>query len=492
MALLDTSIVNASLPVIQGEIGATPVEGTWVGTSYLVAETLLLPLTSWLERMLGLRRLLLIGASAFTLFSVVCGMASDLPMMIFGRIGQGLAGGSLIPTALTLAATRLPPAQQSIGIAILAGAAMIGPIVGPVLGGWITETYSWHVSFFINVPICAGLLVLLMVGVPKSRQDWSELRNADWLGIAGMMIGLGCLTVLLEEGHREQWFESTLICRLAIAAAVGFALIAAGQLIAKKPVIKLSLLRNPTVASTNFLIMVVSGLLYGTLFAIPQFLAAVAGYNALQSGEVVVLCGITSVLGAGLYPVLVPRIDPRIVIGVSIVTLSIAAYMTSHLTSQSVGDTFTVAQLLQGIGMTLAALTLQQLSMSGVALEDAGDASSLFVVFRNLGGSIALAALASFQDQRLELHHSSINMSLHANDPRIQDYFAGIAGFFGPGQQGTDGAYQAIDGQVMLDALVMSFNDLFVVLTIGLLSVLPLVALLRPPAPGQTVATMMH
>jgi len=155
MALMDVSIVNSSLPKIQGEIGATPSEATWVGTGYLVAEIIIIPLTAWLGRMVGMRRLLLGGAFIFTVFSVVCGFAGSLEMLVFGRIGQGLSGGVLIPTALTLVATRLPPHQQALGMAVTAMAALLGPVIGPLVGGWLTENFSWHYAFFINVPICA-------------------------------------------------------------------------------------------------------------------------------------------------------------------------------------------------------------------------------------------------------------------------------------------------------------------------------------------------
>jgi DHA2 family multidrug resistance protein len=225
LATLDISIVNSALPTIQGEIGATGTEGTWIATSFLVAEIVVIPLSAWLERLLGLRTLLLIAVTAFTGFSILCGVATDLTTMIIGRTGQGLMGGLLIPTAMTIVAKRLPPHQQPIGMALFGMTVILGPVLGPLLGGWLTENLSWHYAFFVNVPVCALLLLLLLLGLPHERTNWVYLREADWLGIIGMILGLGGLTVVLEEGHREEWFESPLIVQLTIVTVVGFVLL---------------------------------------------------------------------------------------------------------------------------------------------------------------------------------------------------------------------------------------------------------------------------
>ena len=204
LATLDISIVNSALPTIQGEIGATGTEGTWIATAFLVAEIIIIPLSAWLERLLGLRTLLIVAVSAFTAFSVLCGIATDLTTMIIGRTGQGFMGGALIPTAMTIVAKRLPPSQQPIGMALFGMTVVLGPVMGPLVGGWLTENLSWHYAFFVNVPVCALLLALLFIGLPHEKPDWVYLREADWAGIAGMILGLGGLTIVLEEGHREE------------------------------------------------------------------------------------------------------------------------------------------------------------------------------------------------------------------------------------------------------------------------------------------------
>ncbi len=490
MALMDVSIVNSSLPVIQGEIGATPSEGTWVGTSYLIAEIVVIPLTSWLERLFGLRRLLLGGSTLFTLFSVLCGMSTSLEMMVAGRIGQGLAGGVLIPSALTLVATRLPPSQQVVGLALTGFAALLGPSMGPVLGGWLTENYSWSYAFFINVPICAVQVAMLLVGIAKTKGDLSELRNADWFGIAGMIVGLGAMTTLLEEGHREQWFDSTLIWQLAIASLFGFGLIAWGQRLPGRPVIRLSLLRNRALASASGLLAVIGMLIFTGIFVTPQFLVAVAGYNAFQAGQVAFIAGIVSLPTAMLFPVLGKFVDLRVIVALAIFLVVFGNFLLSGLTVHSAASNFFAAQLLYGIGTTLSALPLQQAVISSVPPEDASEANSLSSITRNLGGSLGLAALSGFQETRFDLHHWQLNSALGANDIEIQQQIAGVAWQFGGGTAAWETAYRMLDGQVMQQALVMTFNDLYLALAVAGAISIPLVLFLRPAQPGAAAA--MH
>lgn len=491
MALMDVSIVNSSLPKIQGEIGATPSEATWVGTGYLVAEIIVIPLTAWLGRMIGMRRLLLGGAAIFTFFSVVCGFATSLEALIFGRIGQGFSGGVLIPSAMTLVATRLPPSQQAVGMAVTAMAALLGPVIGPLVGGWLTENLSWHYAFFINVPICAMQMAMLIFAVKGTEYDWKELRNADWVGILGMILGLGAMTTLLEDGHREQWFESTLIWQLAFVSALGFGLIAWGQLRARRPVVRLSLLRNLSLTSAVLMLAVLGMLLYTGIFIAPQFLVTVADYTALQAGSLMFTSGLISIAAAFIYPIALARLDPRLVLAGAVLTIALGDYMLSGMTILSTGRDFLIAQLLFGVGTTLSAIPLQMAVISSVPPEDAAEANSLSSVTRNLGGSIGLAALASFQDQRFEHHHWWIHSAIGANDPSVQQTIAERAMAYGGGTEGLEAAYRTLDGQVQLQALVMSFNDIYLALaTAAVISLPMLIFLRRPPAGAQAGA--MH
>lgn len=486
LATLDISIVNSSLPTIQGEIGATAAEGTWIATAYLVAEIVVIPLSAWLERLLGLRTLLLVAASAFTLFSVMCGLSTNLTMMIIGRAGQGFTGGVLIPTAFTIIATRLPPAQQPIGTALFGVTAIMGPVIGPLLGGWLTINLSWHYAFFINVPVSAVLILLLLLGLPHERAKLDELRNADWLGIAGLALGLGGLTVVLEEGQREQWFESAEIVRLSLLSAVGFLLLLAGQMLARRPVIRLRLLFDRQFGSVFVMAIVLGMVLYGTAFVIPQFVAVIADYDALQAGHVVLLSGIPSLMLMPLVPLLMRYIDVRAAVTFGLLVMAASCWIDQSLTVASTGEDFTTGQLLRGVGQIFVMLFLNQAAIRSVPPHLAADASGLFNTARNLGGSIGLALLASVQEQRLWLHTRRIEESLAANSVRLQDYVAALT----QGLGSRDAAMRTLSGQIGEQALVMTYGDLFWALAVGILCVLPLVLFLRPLPKGQMA--IMH
>lgn len=487
MATLDISIVNSALPVIQGEIGASGTEGTWVATAYLVAEIVVIPMAAWLQRLLGLRTFLLTAAGLFTLFSVVCGTATTLTMMIIGRVGQGFTGGAMIPTAQTIIARRLPPRQQPIGIALFGVTAILGPVVGPLVGGWLTENISWHYAFFINVPICAVLVTMLLVGLKHEKADMTELGNADWLGIAGLTLGLGGLTVFLEDGQREQWFDSGLIRLMALISLVGFVLLFIGQRTATRPIIKLSLLLDRQFGSVALMGLVLGMVLYGTSYVIPQFLAALADYNALQSGKVVLLSGLPSLVMMAIVPFLLRSVDIRLAVGAGLLIMAGSAFLDSGLTTETSGGDFTVSQLMRGVGQILGMLFLSQAVVRSVPAADAGDASGLFNAVRNLGGSFALAGISILQEQRLWLHSRRMEETLNANSPMVQDYVGGLSQSLGS----TPAALGMIAQQVQAQALVIAYNDIFWIMAVGTLIVLPLVLFLRP-LPKDAAPAAMH
>jgi DHA2 family multidrug resistance protein len=476
MATLDISIVNSALPTIQGEIGASGTEGTWVATAYLVAEIIIIPLSAWLERMLGLRTFLLIAAVLFTGFSVVCGFSTSLGMMIVGRVGQGFTGGAMIPTAQTIIAQRLPPSQQSIGTAMFGVVAILGPLIGPLVGGWLAENVSWHYAFFLNVPISALLIGLLLVGLPHQKAKLWLLREADWIGILGLAMGMGGLTVFLEEGTREEWFASGLIQQMAIVSAIGFILLIYGQFTARRPIIKLSLLFDRQFGALALMGVALGVVLYGTSYAIPQFLSSVADYNALQSGKVVLLSGIPSILMMPLVPTLMRRVDIRIAVAFGMGVMALSAWMETGLTQESAGGDFTISQLIRGVGQIMGMLFLSQGVVQSVATDDAGDASGLFNAMRNLGGSFALAGISVLQQSRNWLHMQRLEETMNANSPSVQGYITSVGSAIGSPAAGIP----LIGQQIQVQALVMTYNDIFFVMAILTAVVIPLVLFLKP------------
>jgi MFS transporter, DHA2 family, multidrug resistance protein len=483
IATLDISIVNSALPQIQGEIGATGTEGTWIATGYLVSEVVMIPLSAWLSRLLGMRTLLLGCSSLFTVFSVLCGFSNSLTLMIIGRVGQGFFGGALIPTAQTLVRTRLPPHQMPVGMTIFGLIVLLGPLLGPVAGGWLTENWSWQWCFFINIPVAIALAFLLLSGVPYERPNLKELAQADWIGIAGLTVGLSCLTVVLEEGQREQWFQSDLIIGLAACAVVGLLVLAYAQLTSPHPVIKLKLLKNRTYAGVIIIIIVLGMVLYDILYVLPQFLGVVAGYNAEQSGWVLALSGVPAFFMLPLLPKILGRGDARVMVFLGLVCFAVSCFLDIHITAESGGGDFVVSQLLRGFGQMLSFMPLNQISVGSVSREETADAAGFFNMARNLGGSIGLALQGVFIDRRVEVHADAIRESVTANSTLLQERLAGeaagLAARHGDAILGTQQALQQLALQIHQQALVMTYADCFWVLGVGLIVLMPLVLLLR-------------
>ncbi|MFK3781707.1 MDR family MFS transporter [Agrobacterium sp. NPDC089420] len=484
MAALDISITNSALPQIQGEIGASGTEGTWIATSYLVAEIVMIPLSGWFVNLLGLRRFLLTVTVLFMVFSMICGFSTSLGMMIFGRIGQGFTGGAMIPTAMTIVSTRLPPAQQPIGMAFFGLTAVMGPIAGPLVGGWLTENASWHYAFFLNLPVGCGLVIFLLLGLPASKMRRDFLFEADWIGIAGMSIFLGCLTIVLEDGQRDHWFESSFILLMTALALFGLAMLVYGQIYAKRPVIRLRILFHRTFGSVFIMALVTGAALYGITYLIPQFLAQISGYNALQSGSVVLLSGIPMLFVMPFFPLLVRHLDLRIAIAFGLCCYAASCYIDSSLTAGAAGGDFYTSQFLRGVGQTFALIFLNQAATRSVPREFAQDAAGLYSAARNLGGSIGLALIATLLDRQTSLHTQRLFETVTSNSIEMQDRLR-PAGTDILAIQSTIGSlYQTMIRQ----ATVMAFNDMFYFFSVALVLIIPLVLILKPIPKNLPVA----
>jgi DHA2 family multidrug resistance protein len=354
-----------------------------------------------------------------------------------------------------------------------------------VLGGWLTENISWHYAFFINLPVGVALITLLLVAMPHQKSRLELLREADWLGILGLAMGLGGLTVVLEEGEREQWFSSSEIRTLALVSAVGFLFLFAGQVLASKPVIRLRLLLDRQFGAVVVMVTAVGMVIYGTSYVIPQFLSTISGYNSLQSGEIVLLSGVPMMLMMPFTPWLVQNVDIRVSVGFGLMLLAGSAYMETSLTSLSTGVSFVDSQLLRGVGTVCAMMFLNQAAIRSVSPEQAADASGLYNTARNLGGSLALAGIAVIQDQRMWLHSRRIEETLSANSVAVQDYMAGQARTL----DGDAAAFRSLGNTISVQALTMTYADLFWILTVGIVCVTPLVLFLRPlPKHAKPVA----
>ena len=384
--------------------------------------------------------------------------------MIVFRACQGFTGGILIPMAFTVLLTMLPPSKQSTGLAMFAVTAVFAPSIGPTLGGWLTETFSWHYVFYLNVVPGALLIAAVWYAIDAQPMKLEMLKQGDWFGILAMAIGLGSLQVVLEEGSRKDWFGSQLIVRLT-AIAVIFLAIFFIELTRKKPFINLRLMqqRNFGLASV---VNVSLGLgLYGSVYIMPLYLSQIQGYNAMQIGEVLMWVGIPQLFLIPFVPKLMQRFDIRLIIAVGISLFAVSCFMNSSLTNLTAIDQLRWSQLVRAIGQPLIMVPLSSVATAGLPKEQAGSASGLFNMMRNLGGSLGIAAIATLLTQREQFHSNRLGEAVSLYNPATQERMTQMTQYFV--SRGADlataqsQAIAAIASTVRREAYVMAYNDCF-------------------------------
>ncbi|MFB2919095.1 MULTISPECIES: MDR family MFS transporter [Aerosakkonema] len=473
MAVLDIQITNASLQQIQAALGATLEEGSWIATAYLVAEIVVIPLTGWLARVFSLRWYLLVNAGLFTFFSICCAWAWDLNSMIVFRALQGLTGGVLIPMSFTYILTNLPPAKQTIGLAMFAITATFAPSIGPTLGGWLTENYSWQYVFYLN--LLPGLLLLSAVWYAVEPQpiQLHLLKDGDWGGIIAMAIGLGSLQVVLEEGSRKDWFSSDLIVRLTVIAMIFLAIFFWIEFTRKKPFINLRLLGRRNFGLASIVNVSLGVGLYGSIYILPLYLAQIQRYNAMQIGEVIMWAGLPQLFIVPFVPKLMQKIDTRIMIGVGISLFAVSCFMNSNMTHDTGIDQLLWSQLVRAMGQPLIMVPLSSIATAGIEAEQAGSASGLFNMMRNMGGSLGIAILATLLTRREQFHSNRLGDAISLYDPQTQQRIEQMTQFFvsrgADLSTASDRAIAAISNIVRREAFVMAFNDCFYIVGCALL-----------------------
>jgi DHA2 family multidrug resistance protein len=331
MAVLDIQITNSSLKDIQAALGATLEEGSWISTSYLVAEIVVIPLTGWLSQVFSTRRYLLVNAILFVFFSVCCAWAWNLPSMIVFRALQGFTGGILIPMAFTVLLTTLPPSKQSIGMALFAITATFAPSIGPTFGGWLTENYSWHYVFYLNLIPGLMLVAAVWYAIDARPMKLDMLKQGDWGGIIAMAIGLGSLQIVLEEGSRKDWFGSNLIVQLTALAAIFLSIFFWIELTRKKPFINLRLLKERNFGLASVVNIALGLGLYGSVYIMPLYLGQIQGYNAMQIGEVLMWVGFPQLLIIPFVPKVMQRVDMRVLIGIGVSLFAVRDLQTNRI-----------------------------------------------------------------------------------------------------------------------------------------------------------------
>ncbi len=488
MAVLDIQITNSSLRDIQAALGATLEEGSWISTSYLVAEIVVIPLTGWLSQVFSTRRYLLVNAILFVFFSVCCASAWNLPSMIVFRALQGFSGGILIPMAFTVLLTTLPPSKQSIGMALFAITATFAPSIGPTLGGWLTENFSWHYVFYLNIVPGALLVAAVWYAIDARPMQLNLLKQGDWGGIAAMAIGLGSLQVVLEEGSRKDWFSSNLIAQLAIVASIFLAIFFWIELRRKKPFINLRLLKGRNFGLASVINVSLGLGLYGSVYILPLYLGQIQDYSAMQIGEVLMWVGFPQLLIIPFVPKLMQRIDVRILIGLGISLFAVSCFMNSELTNQSGIDQLRWSQLVRAAGQPLIMVPISSIATAGLPPSQAGSASGLFNMMRNLGGSFGIAAIATLLTNREQFHSNRLGEAVSIYSPATQESMNRYTQFFV--SRGSDlataqnQAIAAISSTVRREASVMAFNDCFYFIACALLVSGIAVLFLKKAKPG--------
>jgi MFS transporter, DHA2 family, multidrug resistance protein len=490
MAVLNIQIVNASLADIQGAIGAGIDDGGWISTSYLIAEIIVIPLSAWLAQVFSIRRYLLTNAVLFLAFSMACALAHNLSQMIVLRAVQGFSGGVLIPMAFTIIITLLPKAKQPIGLALFALSATFAPAIGPTIGGYLTENWGWQYIFYVNLVPGALMVGLLWFSLDPSPMRLSLLKQGDWAGIATMAIGLAALQTVLEEGNKDDWFGSAFIVRLSIIAALSLTLFLWIELTSPRPLLNLRLLARRNFGFgilANFLLGIA---LYGSVFILPVYLARIQGYNAQQIGAVLAWTGLPQLALIPFVPQLMKRFDSRLVIGIGFALFAASNFMNVHMTGDYAADQLMWPNIVRAVGQALVFAPLSAVATAGIDKANAGSASALFNMMRNLGGAVGIATLQTFLTKREQFHSNVLMHSVSLFEEATRNRIDTLTAYFmshGVVDHATAArkAIIAVGLRVRHEANVMAFSDTFLLL--GAVLVVALVAslMISKTAPGD-------
>jgi DHA2 family multidrug resistance protein len=496
MEVLDTSIANVALPHIAGSLSAGQDESTWVLTSYLVSNAIILPISAWMSDRFGRKRFYMSCVLLFTISSLLCGLSTTLPMLIFFRVLQGAGGGGLAPSEQAILADTFLPSQQGMGFAMYGMAVVLAPAIGPTLGGYITDNYSWHWIFFINVPV--GILSLFLTSRMVEDPPWikdsierAKHTPVDYMGLGLITVGLGALQVVLDKGQREDWLASHFIqifSFLTIAGLLGFIV---WELREPHPILELRLLKNRNFAVGNLLMFTLGAVLYGTTVLIPQFLQTIMGYTAQLAGMALSPGGLVVMVMMPVVGALVSRIDPRKLIAFGFVLLAVTTF---HISSLYTGIDFKTAMLYriyQSIGLAFLFVPINTICYVGVPQEQSNQISSMINLMRNLGGSVGISFVTTMIARRSQVHQNFL--AAHINDSTrvqvaVQQLSSVYATRYGVGPEATQRAYAAIDGTMQLQSAVLAYKDTVLVLAALIVLVMPLLLLAQRPKRGEVHA----
>lgn len=492
MAILDIQIVASSLNEIQAGVSATPDEISWVQTAYLIAEVIMIPLSGMLTRWLSTRLTFVLSCSAFTLASIGCAMAQTIEQLIVLRAIQGFVGGAMIPIAYALGFRLFPPRMMGLIQAVIGMIATTAPSIGPTLGGFITQSASWHWLFLMNVipGIIASVVVWFYLHIDEP--DFKLFKKIDFVGLLFLALFLGPLEFILEEGPSEDWFNSAEIVWvsvLCVLSAIGFFWRA---LNVDFPIVDLKVFKDRNFALGTIFGFILGIALYGLVYLMPMFFGTVRLFNSLQIGEIMFVTGATMFFTAPVVGKLSDKIEPRLMLTFGLFLVGLGALMNADLTSQSGFDDFFWPQIVRGMGLLICILTATRLAMGTLPSHEISNAAGLFNVMRNLGGAVGLAAMDTIRDIRMDYHWNQLIHSIDmTRDTVVQQLYQSQMSLMGMVSDPVAASIKQMSQRVMVQASVLSFNDLFLLLGVIYLCAVPLMLFMRKP-PATTSINVEH
>ncbi len=495
MEVLDTSIANVALPHIAGSLSAGQDESTWVLTSYLVSNAIVLPLSGWLSSIVGRKRFYMGCVALFTISSFLCGFAPNLGMLIVFRVLQGAGGGGLQPSEQAILADTFAPAKRGMAFAVYGIAVVMAPAIGPTLGGWITDNFTWRWIFFINIPV--GILSLLLTSrliqdPPYFKRRKLSETSIDYIGLGFVALGLGTLQVILDKGQREDWFESHFILILSVISAASLIFVIFWEWRHKDPIIDLHLFRNRTFGAANFLMFMLGFALLGSTLLLPLFMQTMLGYTAERSGLALMPGGFAIMVAMPIVGFLLSRYSPRylMLFGLSMLTFSLFHMTTFDLSVDF--HTVMMARVYQAIGLAFLFVPINTAAYSFLPREKNNAASGLMNLARNIGGSVGISFVTTGLARRAQFHQVRLVEKLNAANPQFQSMLRGITGTFsgggaGPGTgPGTaqQHAYAMMQANVIRQSTMLAYIDNFWVLGTVIACLIPCVFLIKKSKPG--------
>jgi DHA2 family multidrug resistance protein len=493
LEIVDTSIVNVALTEMQAALGATLSQVSWVVSSYGIANVIILPLGAFLGDRFGKKRYFTFSLVGFTVASVLCGLATNLPLLILARVLQGLTGGGLLAKAQAILLETFPKEEQAMAQGFFGAIVIAGPAIGPTLGGYLVTNVDWRFIFFINLPLGILATVLAMVYLPDDEPHVQTVKpSIDLTAIALMAVGLGSLQAFLEEGNSHDWFDSPFITTLTVAAVVGLVLFTRRTLAQSAPVVELRVLRHRSLWAGSLLSAAIGMALYGTLFAVPIFAQTMLGYTSEQTGMLLLPGALVSAAAMPFAARLLKRWDPRVLLLVGAGILLLSLHGLAQLSTSTSGDDLFLPLLVRSLGIVLMFLPLQLAALGPVPQAEVGAATGFFNLTRQLGGSIGVALLTTLIDKRQVFHQAVLSEHVVSNDPSTLERLSMLTrGLVSRGVALWDAQQQALAllaASVKKQAAVLSFNDSFWATFALIVVTLPLVALLGKPRDGADLS----